>query len=130
MQLRRALKASILVGWILVKPAKTEVTLNAMQSDGLLTMDDVQAAVDALEDRRLAKILQKYIDLFRGIPKGLPPDRWIDHVITLEPDASPYCGRTYRLSLRNWNCRSKSQSCLRKDGLNRQFRPGEHQPCL
>ena len=91
------LTTQVLVGWVIVKPTTKTVPLNAVQ-DGVLTKDKVKEAISALEDRRLASILQRYIDLFRGIPKGLPPERWIDHVITLETDAKPYCGKIDRLS--------------------------------
>ena len=48
--------------------------------------------------QQLDTIKTEFVDVFAE-PSGLPPDRGIEHVIPLEPDAQPPFKRMYRLSL-------------------------------
>ena len=57
-------------------------------------------------------------DLFRNeLPPGLPPERAIDHLIRLKPDAKPYSGPMYRLSPLELQTLEKEVKSLLKKGL-------------
>ena len=66
-------------------------TLKAMNDGG-----DSTAAPPL--DKNLQQILDEFEDVFKPLPKGLPPKRDIDHQIELEPGAKPPYKSTYRMS--------------------------------
>ena len=47
---------------------------------------------------RLIQVLEKHQKIFEPLPKGLPPERAIDHHIDLEPGARPPYLPTYHMS--------------------------------
>ena len=56
--------------------------------------------VEAQEiDPAIRKILDKYQDVFRELPKGLPPTKPIEHQIPIETGHAPPHRAPYRLSL-------------------------------
>jgi hypothetical protein len=47
---------------------------------------------------RMRQVLRKHKQLFQGMPKGLPPKRWVDHKIELEAGSKPLFGPIYQMS--------------------------------
>jgi hypothetical protein len=87
----------------------TITALSALQMKRLQPQDDIflvhvmpksdNAALTEPRDQEALKITQDYADVFpEKLPKGLPPQRNVDHEIELEPGHAPPSRPTYRLS--------------------------------
>ncbi len=60
-----------------------------------------KAAVNAVEANRASayeRVLKRFASVFESLPKGLPPEREVQHHIELQPDARPKSRPPYRLS--------------------------------
>ena len=60
-----------------------------------------RAAANVVEANRAnayERVLKKYALVFESLPKGLPPEREVQHNIELQPDARPKSRPPYRLS--------------------------------
>ena len=55
-------------------------------------------AVEANKANAYERVLKKYASVFEPLPKGLPPEREVQHNIELQPDARPKSRPPYRLS--------------------------------
>ena len=63
--------------------------------------DDVSKAIRGQEKlpRGISDLLEEYRDIFPStLPKGLPPERSLDHKITLLPGSTPPVKQAYRMS--------------------------------
>ena len=85
-QLKRAVRKNCAVFVAVVRTDATSETSSPDSSD------------DASLSARAQPLLMEYADVFQTLPKGLPPERGVDHKIELEPGHSPPSRPTYRLS--------------------------------
>ena len=91
----RALKKSeTLWGWLLVSQTGEVHSLAGFGSGKL----DLDTFLNSLEDDRLAKLLSRFRKPLGPIPKELPEDRGVSHVIPLEQGATPPFRHMLRLT--------------------------------
>ena len=95
-QARRSLKNGCQAFLVMVNALHTDTELDASSDvtcgNAVIHTDTGSSLADSI-----ASLRQQYADIFEP-PKGLPPDRGIEHVIPTLPDAQPPFMRMYRLS--------------------------------
>ena len=104
MQCKKALRKA--KGWFLVNVMHVmeEKPQPVQQSETAASASESAALPDKKKDRhrlisesRLQHLLAKYKRVFKDLPDGLPPDRGIQHTISLTEDKTPF-KHPYRLS--------------------------------
>ena len=92
--MRSLKKSGTLWGWILVSKEGKVQTLAGFGSKKA----DLDTYLDTLEDDRLAKLLSRFKKPLGPIPKEIPKDRGVSHVIPLEQGATPPFRHMLRLT--------------------------------
>ena len=76
--------------------------------DGEAGLNAVDATREPLGNPEYADVLNRFKTVFGGLPKGLPPEREVDHHIELQPGSRPKAKPPYRLS------KLEEEECLRQ----------------
>ena len=95
-QARRSLKNGCEAFLVMVNAFLNETDTDA-SSDVTCAADVTNTDTENLLADGITSLRHQYADIFEP-PKGLPPDRGIEHVISTLPDAQPPVMRMYRLS--------------------------------